>query len=144
MDNKLAHDILNHISKGIGGLEDIKTLLKKGDISIKDEHIVSVVYELKEQGCIQNLSSGHPKTYVLTGKECTNYYKKLVEDETNKNNEESETRDLQRRKLKIDVELGEKVLKTYKFTRIAALFSFISAILLLALKLLEVLGISLK
>lgn len=142
MENKLAYQIISLINQGTNGLTDIKIVLKREHFNLKDEKIVEIINELKETECIQPISAGHPKTYQLNpNKDCLAAYQSLVEAEISLSSEDAETKDLQKRKLKIDVALGEKVLKTYKFTRVAAIFSFISAIVLLLLKLLEALGI---
>lgn len=142
MDNKLAYQIISLIKQGTTGLSDIKIVLKNQHFNLKDEKIVEIISELKDTECIQPISTGHPKTYQLNpNKDCLAAYQSLVESEINSSNEDAETKDLQKRKLRIDVALGEKVLKTYRFTRVAAIFSFISAIVLLILKLLEALDI---
>ncbi|MDP3667867.1 MAG: hypothetical protein Q8R50_14380 [Sediminibacterium sp.] len=68
-------------------------------------------------------------------------YEKKINNEKTEAQEEKRVKELTTSKLEVDLQNAKNVYSTYKFTRFAAIFGFISGLALLLLKLLEVFGI---
>lgn len=83
-----------------------------------------------------NITKYHPNFYVIS-----DFGRAALQKEIDKRFIESEKEELQTRKLKVDLKNAERVLKSYKLTRIFAWVGAISGTIALLLKLIELLGI---
>ncbi|HWB28833.1 MAG TPA: hypothetical protein VG738_25340 [Chitinophagaceae bacterium] len=116
--------------------------------SLKNKHspnnLVSAFNQLIKDGYIQKDNAtqdwytifGTGSAFIHNGGYKA-YFKELERKEVKDKN----SKEIAERKTSIDILNAERVYKSYPFTRFAAIFGFISALVLLILKLLEVFGI---